>query len=111
MLERAAALGYDITITEYRPAQCALTQCGFHHTSEADGALLVNGAGCGTPTIRFVWRVTINEPRLTWFAVGAGGGRCALDPLLRIRRAEDLECALEKIKPAHTKLIFAYTGA
>lgn len=111
MRARAAALGYDVTITEYRPAQCALTQCGFQQSSEAGGKLLIDGAGCGTPAIRFVWRVTIAEPRLTWFAVGAGGGRCALDPLLTIARADDLECVLEKIKPAHTKLIFDYTGA
>lgn len=110
-LERAAELGYDdVTITEYVPAQCAMTQCGAQVSSEADGKLLVQGAGCGTPYIRFVWRITVSGPRLTWFAVGAAGGRAGQDPHLKIRRADDLECLLHKLKPAHTKLIFNYTG-
>lgn len=109
-LDLAARLGYAITITEYVPAQCGMTQCGAQVSSEFGGRLLVRGAGCGTPYIRFVWRVTVPDPRLTWFAVGAGGGRAGQDPHLKIRRAEDLECLLQKLKPSHTKLIFDYTG-
>lgn len=106
----ATKLGYTITITEYIPAQCAMTPCGAYQKENADGNLIVRGAGCGTPYIRFVWRVTVTGPRLTWFSVGHFGGRAGQDPHLRIRRADDLECLLQKLKPAHTKLIFAYTG-
>lgn len=109
-LRIADELGYDVTITEHVPAQCGMSQCGYQLRSEADGKLLVRGAGCGTPYIRYVWTITIAGPRLTWFAVGAGGGRAGQDPHLRIRRAEDLECILNKLKPAHTKLVFDYTG-
>lgn len=109
-LDRAAELGYDITITEYRPAQCAVTQCGAMISYENDKTLIVRGAGCGTPFIRFVWRVTVSGPRLTWFAVGNAGGRAGQDPHLKIRRAQDLECLFKKLMPAHTKLIFDYTG-
>lgn len=105
----ARRLGYTITITEHIPAQCAMTPCGAYRTISPDGTLIVRGAGCGTPYIRFVWRVTVTGPRLTWFALGLGG-RAGQDPHLRIRRAEDLECLLDKLKPAHTKLIFAYSG-
>lgn len=104
----AERLGYAITITEYIPAECALTQCGA--TLIDDGTSFVSGAGVGTPAIRFVWSVTVSGPRLTWFAVGAYGGQAALDPHLRIARAADLECILNLFKPAHTLLVFNYTG-
>lgn len=107
-VEIAARLGYAITITEYVPAQCGMTPCGAWVRS--DGPYTIRGAGCGTPLIRFVWTVTVTGPRLTRFAVGAGGGRCGQDPLLRIRRADDLECVFKKLKPAHTRLVFHYTG-
>lgn len=106
--ELASRLGYVITITEYIPAQCAITQCGMTVTDA--GLSTIEGAGVGTPAIRFVWSVTVTGPRLTWFAVGAFGGQTALDPHLRIARADDLECILNRFKPAHTVLIFNYTG-
>lgn len=109
-VDLAARLGYTITLTEYIPAQCGVTQCGVTVT-DTDTPYAIAGAGCGTPAIRYVWSITVTGPRLTWFAVGAGGGRAATDPHLKIRRAEDLECLLGKLKPAHTKLIFDYTGA
>ena len=105
----AAALGYAITITEYIPAQCGITQCGVSSAS-AKAPYSISGAGCGTPAIRYVWSITVTGPRLTWFAAGGGGGRAGLDPHVRIRSAEDLACLLGKIRPAHTRLVFNYTG-
>lgn len=107
-IELAAKIGYAITITEYIPAQCAMTPCGAYLRSGPP--TMVRGAGVGTPTIRYVWSVEVTGPRLTWFATGFGGGRAALDPHLRIRRAADLECILRRFKPAHTQLIFSYSG-
>lgn len=104
----AARLGYEITITEYIPAQCGITQCG--QMFDAVPPYIVAGAGCGTPEIRFVWTVKLTGPRLTWFAFGFGGGRTGQDPHLRFARAEDLECILKRFKPAHTHLIFNYAG-
>jgi uncharacterized protein YmfQ (DUF2313 family) len=105
----AQRLGYAVTITEFIPAQCGVTQCGA--TRLVAGNLIVEGAGCGSPGIRYVWRVAVTVPRLTWFAAGGSGGRTGQDPHLRIRRAEDLECVLTILKPAHTRLIFDYSGA
>lgn len=107
-LEIARRLGYVVTITEFIPAQCGVTQCGATRT--VVGAFVIQGAGCGSPGIRYVWRVKVTGPRLTWFALGAGGGRAGQDPHLRIRRAEDLECVLHLLKPAHTRLVFDYSG-
>jgi len=55
----------------------------------------------------FFWRVTIPEPRLT--LARAGVSRCG-DRLTKIDRADDLECLLQRLKPAHTELEVAYTG-
>lgn len=110
MLERAAAIGYQITITEYAMAMAGVCRAGANDTTEAGGQLIVRRSICGDPAYRFVWRVEITGPRLTWFRAGAGGGRAGEDPHLSIARATDLECILEDVKPAHTKLIFSYTG-
>jgi uncharacterized protein YmfQ (DUF2313 family) len=48
------------------------------------------------------------EPRVTYFRCRAS--RCG-DQLGKIARAADLECRLQRIKPAHTELIFSYDGA
>lgn len=58
--------------------------------------------------MRYTWVVTVPGERLAWFRFGSG--RFGQDPHLRIRRAEDLECVLRRLKPAHTNLIFSYTG-
>ncbi len=106
----ALRLGYAITITEYIPAQGGMTPGGFYQRIEDGGRFIVRGAGGGTPGMRYVWKVTVSGARLTWFAGGAGGGRGGQDPHLRIRRAEDLECLLHLLKPAHTRLVFDYSG-
>lgn len=56
----------------------------------------------------FLWRVTVTEPRITFFRCGQS--RCG-DRLRSIERADDLECLLFRLKPAHTTLEVAYTGA
>ena len=43
------------------------------------------------------------RPSLIWFRTGSGGGQTGVDPHLRIGRADDLECLLERWKPAHTR--------
>ena len=90
----AASIGYDgISIEEFRPFICALGRCG-------------DSLG-GTPGVRFYWRVAVPGPRTTLFLSGAS--RCG-DRLAEFDRASDLECLLERLKPAQTRLIFAYEG-
>ncbi|MCJ2067743.1 DUF2313 domain-containing protein [Methylobacterium sp. J-030] len=93
----AAALGYAITITEYVPFQFGLSSFGGSH------------GRFNPPNFRFVWSVSISGQRLTRFQFGASSfGR---DPFLDIRRAEDLECILQRLKPAHSMLFFSYGAA
>lgn len=58
--------------------------------------------------MRFTWVVSVPGERLTWFRFGAS--RFGMDPHMRVRRADDLECILKRLKPAHSNLIFSYTG-
>jgi uncharacterized protein YmfQ (DUF2313 family) len=95
----AALLGFTITITERAPFMCGVSRCG-----DPDRAL-------GPPEIRFLWTVHVGPTALKWFRVGAGGGQVGVDPHLRIALAYGLECVLRRWRPAHTNLIFDYSGA
>ena len=93
-IEIAALIGYrDITIAEYRPFICGIGRCG----DSLDGP----------HTNRFFWRVAVPGARVTWFRAGASQ---AGERLGEIDRASDLECLLQRYKPAHTTLIFSYEG-
>lgn len=87
---------HKMTIREFRPFMCGVSRAGDPRWQIAPHAM------------RFVWKVGIPGQRLIWFR--AGQSHAGRDPHLRIRRAEDLECILQKLKPAHTRLIFSYTG-
>jgi len=87
----------------------------------ADGELSAwPNYGLGPPTNRFYWSVHVADADLMWFRCGEGGetehgtayggGQCGVDPHLRIDYAEDLECLLNRWKPAHTQIIFDYSG-
>lgn len=91
----AERLGYEVTIDEYRPFICGVSECGFDELN-------------GPDLVRHQWRVTVHGPRIIEFICGIS--ECG-DPLGDIRRAEDLECILNMLKPAHTHLFFAYEGA
>ncbi len=92
----AAALGYgDIQFTTYRPFMCGISRCG-------------NDRLMGGAKVRFNWRIAVGGPRVTRFRCGQS--QCGIDRITNIDRAEDLECVFQRVKPAHTNLIFAYTG-
>jgi len=94
----AERLGYqDITIREFQPFMFGVSRLGDPRWRIAP------------PEMRYTWIVTVPGERLSWFRFGYG--RSGQDPHLRIRRGEDLECVLRRMKPAHTQLIFSYTGA
>ncbi len=90
----AAQLGYAITIEEPRPFICGVSECG-------------DPIG-GTYTDRHYWRVRVPDPRVTYFRTGVS--QCG-DRLGELDRAEDLECILERAKPAQSRLLFSYEGA
>lgn len=85
----AAALGYEVTITEFRPFRAG-------HSSAGDA--LTNGDWAHT------WQV--NGPTVTVREFRAG--QSAAGEPLRDWGNEELECAIAQRKPAHTLLQFAY---
>jgi uncharacterized protein YmfQ (DUF2313 family) len=126
----AAYIGYAITISEFRPFMVAFDRCGDNRVY-GDGTPMVNewhqpvlnpigvpvangelsawpNYGLGPLENRYYWTVHVANARLTWFR--CGGGQCGIDPHLLIGMATDLECLLQKWKPAHTQIIFDYSG-
>lgn len=91
----AEALGYAVEIRERRPFVCSISACGETHE-------------LGTSDVRFYWVVTVLEPRVTWLECGVS--ELGITPFASIRRAEDLECRLEKIGPAHAYVTVGYQG-
>jgi uncharacterized protein YmfQ (DUF2313 family) len=87
------ALGYEVEIDRFRPFVCGISQCG----DSLDGA----------PSVRHTWRVRVPGARVTYFRAGQSQ---VGDRLGSFSRASDLECTLNKLKQAHTKLIVAYEG-
>jgi uncharacterized protein YmfQ (DUF2313 family) len=97
----AAWLGYVISITEYSPFTCGLSQVGDTRdpTSNNDWRWEI-----GAPEMRFYWTVHINAASLHWFR--AGSAELGYDPFLRFGIPDPLYCMIERWKPAHTQVIF-----
>jgi uncharacterized protein YmfQ (DUF2313 family) len=129
----AAQIGYTITITEYRtfvvgidrvgdarvygdlPPDPMRNEWGVPIMNARGDAPVADGAlsewpyyGLGPDTNRFYWTVHVDQAKLTWFRCASG--QCGVDPHLRIGIADDLECLLNRLKPAHTEIIFDYSG-
>lgn len=49
----------------------------------------------------------VNATKMTRFHVNSS--QCGIDRLLKIWLADDLECILDKIKPAQTNIIYDYS--
>ena len=90
-IDLAASLGFTVTITEFRPFQAGASTAGDPAMSEE---------------WRFVWQVNAPETTVIEFKAGAGS---AGEPL-RAWGNKQLECAVTRVKPAHTEVQFAYGG-
>lgn len=107
-IDAAAFIGYTISISEYRPFMVGIDRCGDNREYLADGGLGPWPCQIGAPTMRFVWTVHVHRVRLTWFR--ASKGQAGIDPHLRISLALDLECVIRRWRPAHTEVLFDYSG-
>lgn len=85
----AASLGYQISITEFRP---------FRAGRSRSGDALTNGPW------RFVWQV--EAPATT--IINFRAGQSAAGERLRSWGNDRLECKFNQLKPAHTLVRFAY---
>jgi uncharacterized protein YmfQ (DUF2313 family) len=101
----ASLLGYTITITENAPFMVGVSHVGDTTEPYPGGVMRWR---IGPAENRFYWSVHVGQVKLTWFRCSKG--QCGVDPHLRIGIADDLECLLNEWKPAHTKIIFDYSG-
>lgn len=99
----AARIGYAITITEYSPFTCGISECGDTRDDAGDWRWEI-----GPSEIRYYWTVHVGDARLTWFR--AGGGELGVNHHLEIGLFDDLECMIRRWKPSHTEVIFDYSG-
>jgi len=113
LISYAAELGYTITISEYSPYMCGVSRVG--DTIQQD--VMAGGDGqhyrweLGPPEMRFIWTVHLSASPYTQFHCAIG--QCGLDPegrLLAFAVDTDLECILNRYKPAQTYIAFDYTG-
>jgi uncharacterized protein YmfQ (DUF2313 family) len=131
-IQVAAQIGYTIGITEYRVWTVGIDGCGDCRVYgdlppdpmrdqwgrpylDARGGHLEDGElsawpnyGIGPPSNNYYWTVHVDQAKLVWFRVSSG--QCGVDPHLRIGVFDDLECLLNRWKPAHTEIIFDYSG-
>ena len=84
----AAALGYTVTITEYRP---------YHVNSHVNDPL-------NSELWTFVWQVNAAINTVRRFVVTSG-----VNEPLATWGNQLLECVIRRLAPAHTKVLFAYS--
>lgn len=87
----AAQLGFDVTITEFRPFQAGISSAG-------DAVYSIEW--------RYVWRINAPEQTVTYFRAGQSA---AGEPLASWGN-DRLECVINKLKPAHTNVLFGYSS-
>ena len=86
----AAALGYTITITEFRPFRAGYSSAGDALTNDEWAHTFQVNAAENTITPFRAGLSTAGEPLRTW-------------------GNERLECVINDLKPAHTHVLFAYS--
>jgi uncharacterized protein YmfQ (DUF2313 family) len=107
-IDVAASLGYTITITEYLPYICGISRVGdtrWEKDNPQDPTRYM--WQLGPPEIRYYWTVHVNALSLTYFRTGIS--ECGVDRLLAIGVPEDLECVLDRWKPAHTQIVYDFS--
>ena len=85
----AAQLGYVITITEY----------SIHNVDSSVDDEITDES--------WIWLWRINAPTVTVYQKTVDSG---VDEALSTWGNERLECAMNRLKPAHTRILFSYTG-
>jgi uncharacterized protein YmfQ (DUF2313 family) len=97
-------LGFTIVIKEWAPFMAGVSEVGDTRPEPADNFRWY----IGPPEMRFCWSVSVSGVGLIWFR--SSNGRAGTDPHLRIMAPEDLMCLINRWKPAHTTLVFDFSG-
>lgn len=112
--ELMAWLGFTIEIKEWAPFMCGVSRCGDTRPTTIDGSgrTIVDTTKqfrwyIGPAEQRFAWSANIGSVSVVWFR--AASGQAGVDPHLRMGIPEDLQCLLNRWKPAHTELVFDFS--
>lgn len=97
-------LGYKVTIKEYAPFMAGVSRAGDTRPTPSDHYRWY----IGKPEMRFAWTVQAGTMGLVWFR--AGKGQAGVDHHLEFRPPEELQCLLERWKPAHTKIVMDFSS-
>lgn len=91
----AYELGYDAELFEWRPVVCGLTECG-------------NEYMLGNDSVRYTWDLILYGISSKYFECGTA---VCSDFLGSWTDSAELECRINRAKPAHTKVFFLYREA
>jgi uncharacterized protein YmfQ (DUF2313 family) len=99
-------LGYTISIKEFAPFMAGVSRCG-------DTRNMYDNTGqfrwyIGPPEQRFYWTVEVGQVGLTWFR--AGSGQAGVDHHLEFSVPQELQCLLNRWKPAQTEIVMDFSS-
>jgi uncharacterized protein YmfQ (DUF2313 family) len=100
--------GYEISIAEWAPFMCGVSEVGDTRYEYDDTGLY--RWYIGPPENRYFFYVSANTAVLEWFRCGTNYSQCGIHPHLKIETESPLECLLNRWKPAHTELAFDYSS-
>lgn len=114
-IDLMAWLGYTIEIQEMAPFMAGISQVGDTRPMKLDssGNRVVDTTKnfrwyIGPPELRFYWSIEVGQVGLVWFR--AGSGQAGVDPHLKFSVPEELQCLLNRWKPAHTYLAMDFSA-
>jgi uncharacterized protein YmfQ (DUF2313 family) len=114
-------LGFTVEIKEWAPFMAGVSNVGETRPIKRDatGSPIVEGGKfvldepkqyrwyIGPPEMRFCWSANAGTVSVAWFR--AASGQAGIDPHLRMGIPQDLQCLLNRWKPAHTELVFDFS--
>jgi uncharacterized protein YmfQ (DUF2313 family) len=94
-------LGYGaVVVREWSPFMAGISQAGDTRPNPDEHFRWY----IGPPEMRFAWSIQIGKPSLVWFR--ASSGQAGVDHHLRFGVIDDMQCLLNRWKPAHTALVY-----
>jgi uncharacterized protein YmfQ (DUF2313 family) len=95
------------TIEEFAPYMCGVSRCGDESGIYNPDEPTRNRWTLGPPEMRYYWTVHVNALGFTHFYCNSS--QTGIDRLLGINIATDVECILDRLKPAQTHIVYNYS--
>ena len=109
-IDLMAWLGYTIEIQEFAPFMAGISQVGDTRPTKLDehGNRVIDTSKnfrwyIGRDTLRFYWTIEVGQVGLIWFR--AASGQAGVDPHLKFAVPEELQCLINRWKPAQTAVV------